>query len=171
MKMAMVVAKDEEGYIGKGNNLPWHLAADMARFRLLTEGDGHNAVIMGRSTWDSLPDSFRPLPNRLNIVMTRQTNWDCVGVEIAHNPEQAIEIADNGGCEECWVIGGAQIYDMFLDRVNEIHITIVHISSSGDTLFPDWDRSEWNEDVIVCLDADDVNEHPTTYSIWTSGES
>ena len=75
MKMATIVAMDEDGYIGKGINLPWKLASDMARFKRLTEGDGFNSVIMGRKTWDALRNSFRPLPERVNIVMSRATNW------------------------------------------------------------------------------------------------
>jgi dihydrofolate reductase len=167
MKMSMVVAMDEDCFIGKGSSLPWRLAADMVRFRLLTEGDGINAVIMGRETWDSLPDNFRPLPNRLNIVMTRNTNWESEGAEIAHSPEIAVEIAENEGCEGCWIIGGAQIYDIFLDRVEEIHVTKVHVKASGDVLFPNCNRPEWNEEIIECLDGDNDNEHPTSYSIWT----
>ena len=68
MKIAMIVAMDEDGFIGKGNSLPWRLPTDMARFRELTVGDGFNSVVMGRKTWDSLPDSFRPLPERVNTV-------------------------------------------------------------------------------------------------------
>ena len=68
----MVVAMDEEGFIGRGNRLPWRLASDMARFKRLTEGDGFNSVIMGRKTWDSLSEGYRPLPERVNIVMSRE---------------------------------------------------------------------------------------------------
>ena len=83
MKMAMIVAMDEGGFIGRGGRLPWKLASDMARFKRLTEGDGSNSVIMGRKTWDSLPDSFRPLPERVNIVMSRDTGWLADGAETA----------------------------------------------------------------------------------------
>ena len=75
MKMAMIVAMDEDGCIGQQNNLPWRLKSDMVRFKTLTEADGFNAVIMGRKTWDSLPDAYRPLPERVNIVMSRDMDW------------------------------------------------------------------------------------------------
>ena len=75
MKIAMIVAMDEGGCIGQGNELPWKLSSDLSRFKKLTEGDGFNAVVMGRKTWDSLPERFRPLPERLNIVMSRNTGW------------------------------------------------------------------------------------------------
>ena len=167
MKMAMIVAMDEDGCIGHQGDLPWRLKSDMQRFKSLTEADGFNAVIMGRKTWDSLPDSFRPLPERINIVMSRDINWTHDEAEVALYHGRAIEIAYAEGCDECWVIGGAQIYEMFIDRVEEIHVTTVHTSGSGDVKFPDWNRNEWAETVVEKLDADADNAHATTYSIWT----
>ena len=167
MKMAMIVAMDEDGCIGHQGDLPWRLKSDMQRFKSLTEADGFNAVIMGRKTWDSLPDSFRPLPERINIVMSRDINWSRDEAEVALYHGRAIEIAYAEGCDECWVIGGAQIYEMFIDRVEEIHVTTVHTSGSGDVKFPDWNRNEWAETVVEKLDADAENAHATTYSIWT----
>jgi len=167
MKMAMIVAMDEGGFIGREDRLPWRLASDMARFKRLTEGAGSNSVIMGRKTWDSLPDSFRPLPERVNIVMSRDTGWLAEGAETALYVGRAIELAFAEGSEECWVIGGAQVYEMFLDRVSEIHVTTVHTNDSGDVKFSGWDRSEWSEEVIESLDSDDENECPSTYSVWT----
>ena len=167
MKMAMIVAMDEEGCIGKQGDLPWRLKSDMIRFKNLTESDGYNAVIMGRKTWDSLPDSFQPLPERVNIVMSRDIGWSHDEAEVALYHGRAIEIAYAEACDECWVIGGAQIYEMFIDRVDEIHVTTVHTSGSGDVKFPEWDRSGWIESIVEKLEADADNEHATTYSIWT----
>jgi len=169
MKMVMIVAMDEDGFIGRGNQLPWRLAGDMARFKALTEGDGFNSVIMGRRTWDSLPDAFRPLPERVNIVMSRDTNWQAEGAETALYIGRAIELAYAEGSDECWVIGGAQVYEMFLERVDEIHLTTVHTSGSGEVKFPEWDRGEWSEDVVERVESDEHNEHDSTYSIWTRG--
>ena len=104
MKMAMIVAMDEDGCIGHQGDLPWRLKSDMQRFKSLTEADGFNAVIMGRKTWDSLPDSFRPLPERINIVMSRDINWTHDEAEVALYHGRAIEIAYAEGCDECWVI-------------------------------------------------------------------
>ena len=165
--MAMVVAMDEEGFIGRGNRLPWRLASDMARFKRLTEGDGFNSVIMGRKTWDSLSEGYRPLPERVNIVMSRDTQWQAEGAETALYVGRAIELAFAEGSDECWIIGGAQVYEMFLDRVDEIHVTTVHTSGSGEVRFPDWDRSGWSAEVVERLEADGDNEHSTTYSVWT----
>ncbi len=166
MKVAMIVAMDLDGFIGKQGDLPWRLKSDMIRFKTLTEADGFNAVIMGRKTWDSLPDSFRPLPERVNIVMSRDTDWEHPEAETALYHGRAIEIAYAEACDECWIIGGAQIYEMFLDRVDEFHITTVHTTGSGDVKFPEWDWSQWCEEIIEHTEADDENEFPTTYSIW-----
>jgi dihydrofolate reductase len=99
--------------------------------------------------------------------MSRHTDWANEEAETALYPGRAIEIAYADGCEECWVIGGAQIYGMYLDRVDEIHVTTVHTTGSGEVSFPKWDKSGWTEETIESLDADDGNEHSTKYSIWT----
>ena len=166
MKIAMIVAMDENGCIGNQGNLPWRLKSDMLRFKSLTEGNGYNAVIMGRKTWDSLPESFRPLPERVNVVMSRDTKWSADGADAALYPGRAIEIAYAEACDECWIIGGAQIYAMYLDKVEEIHITTVHTTSSGDVSFPEWNRSGWSEEIVESTEADDENDFSTTYSIW-----
>ena len=163
----MIVAMDEDGYIGNGNSLPWKLGSDLKRFKLLTVADGFNAVIMGRKTWDSLPDKYRPLPDRLNIVMSRDTNWDNDDAEVALYHGRAIEIAYADGCDECWIIGGAQIYELFLDRVEEIHVTKVHTAGSGEVKFPKWDKTSWEEELIETIEDNEYDEFTTTYSIWT----
>ena len=139
----------------------------MARFKRLTEADGFNSVVMGRRTWESLPDPFRPLPERVNIVMSRDTDWEDEGSITALYIGRAIEIAFSEGSDECWIIGGAQIYEMFIDRVEEIHVTEVHTNGSGDVFFPEWDRTLWSQELIETVDADSDNEHQSTYSIWT----
>tara|TARA_B100000214_G_scaffold130030_1_gene92466 strand:+ start:227 stop:736 length:510 start_codon:yes stop_codon:yes gene_type:complete len=167
MKIAMIVAMDEEGAIGDSGRIPWRIKSDMERFRIITVGDGYNSVVMGRKTWDSLPDTFRPLPERNNIVMSRDTNWSEEGAETALYVGRAIEIAFAEGSEECWIIGGSQIYEMFIDRVEEIHVTRVHTKSNGDVSFPQWDKTEWSEEKIESRNKDLDNEYETTYSIWT----
>ena len=166
MKILMIVAMDEQGNIGYNGSLPWKLSADMSRFRTLTIADGFNAVIMGRKTWDSLPEKYKPLPERLNIVMSRNTSWKNENAESALYPGRAKEIAYANGCDECWIIGGAQIYNMYLDRVDEIHITKVHTLDSGNIIFPENDWSQWNEKIVEKLPKDGSNEYDTTYSIW-----
>ncbi len=162
----MIVAMDEQGNIGKGDELPWKLSEDMKRFRKLTISDGFNAVVMGRKTWDSLPEKYKPLPERLNIVMSRDTKWKEDGAESALYPGRAIEIAYANGCDECWIIGGAQIYNMYQDRIEEMHVTKVHVQDSGDIIFPEMDWSDWHEEVIEKTTKDEENDYDTTYSLW-----
>jgi dihydrofolate reductase len=163
----MIVAMDETGIIGNENTLPWRMQSDMARFKELTIADGYNAVIMGRKTWESLPEAFRPLPERVNIVMSKDTNWSHPDADAALYPGRAIEIAHAEACDECWIIGGGQIYQMFMDQIDEIHITTVHTSNSGNVEFPEWDRSKWTENVIERRGESDGDDYSSTYSIWT----
>ena len=165
MKIMMVVAMDDQGIIGQDGKLPWRLSSDLKRFKKLTVADGFNAVVMGRKTWDSLPIKFKPLPERLNIVMSRDTKWSAQGAEMALYPGRAIEIAYANGCEEFWVIGGAQIYKLYLDIVDEIHLTRVKTGNSGNINFPVLNWQEWKEEIIEKIPNDESNEYDTTYSI------
>ena len=148
MKIMMIVAMDEEEIIGDNEKLPWKLSSDLKRFKQLTIADGFNAVVMGRKTWESLPEKFRPLPERLNIVMSKDTSWFDQGAEVALYPGRAIEIAYANGCDECWIIGGSQIYELFLEHVEEIHLTRVHTKNSGNIKFPTVDWSNWQKEII-----------------------
>ena len=106
-RINLIFARASNGAIGKDNALPWHLPEDMAHFRRQT---GKDAVIMGRRTWDSLPAKFRPLPGRLNIVVTRQTDWQEDGALRASDLSEAIALAEQTSAAEVWVIGGAQLF-------------------------------------------------------------
>jgi dihydrofolate reductase len=98
--------------------------------------------------------------------MSRDVNWSHDDAEVALYHGRAIEIAYAEACDECWVIGGAQIYEMFIDRIDEIHVTTVHTTGSGDVKFPEWDHSHWTEEFVEKVEADSDNEYATTYSIW-----
>ena len=163
MKIMMIVAMDDQGIIGQDGELPWRLSSDLKRFKKLTVADGFNAVVMGRKKWDSLPIKFKPLPERLNIVMSIDTKWSGEGAEMALYPGRAIEIAYANGCEEFWVIGGAQIYKLYLDKIDEIHLTRVNTVNSGNINFPDLNWLEWKEEIIEKIPSDDSNEYDTTY--------
>ena len=166
MKIAMIVAMDESGFIGKDGSLPWRMSSDLKRFKELTSGGGFNAVVMGRKTWDSLPDQYRPLPERTNIVMSRDSGLQIDGAEVALYDGRAVEIGYSEGCDELWVIGGAEIYELMIQRCEEIHVTTVHTSVEGDARFPDWDRSQWAEDFVEENAASEHDEYASTYSIW-----
>jgi len=167
MLVAMIVAMDKGESIGNKGELPWKLSTDIKRFKKLTNAKGNNAVIMGRKTWDSLPEIYRPLSGRLNIVMSRNTNWRAEGASNALYPGRALEIAYSEGCEECWIIGGSKIYELFLDKVDELHVTEVITQKSGEIKFPKWERTEWVQEIIEKQQKNESDEHDTIYSIWT----
>ena len=106
MEVHLIWAQDSNGGIGKDGKLPWHISEDLKNFKKITN---NSTIIMGRKTWDSLPEAQRPLKERVNIVMSRDTNWSAEGAETALYVGRAIELAFAEGSDECWVIGGTQI--------------------------------------------------------------
>jgi len=139
--VSLVAAVAKGGVIGREGTVPWHLPEDMAFFRELTTG---HPVVMGRRTWDSLPDRFRPLPGRRNIVVTRNTSWETDGAERAGSVEEALRLA---GDDEpvVYVIGGAEIYRAALPHADELVLTEVDLDVTGDAFFPEWPREEFVE--------------------------
>jgi len=126
MGFAIMVAIDEAGGIGKDGDLPWQLSADMAHFKKMTQGAGKNAVIMGRKTWDSIPDKFRPLPHRRNVVLSRQQDLELPdGTLLANELDGALASCQD--CEEVFVIGGGAIYEQALAHPDctTCHLTAV----------------------------------------------
>jgi dihydrofolate reductase len=126
VSVALVVAYSRNRVIGRDGGLPWHLPTDMRRFRELTTG---GTVVMGRKTWESIPDRFRPLPDRRNIVVSR-TGADAP--EVHASVDAALEAA--GG--DCFVIGGGEVYAQALARAERVYATEVDAEVAGDTLFP-----------------------------------
>jgi len=135
MSVVLVVATADNGVIGKGGAIPWHISADMKRFKALTLG---HTVVMGRKTWDSLPK--KPLPGRINVVVTRQASWQAEGAVVANSLEQAIA----GASGAVMVIGGGEIYQRALPLASRIELTEVHADFDGDARFV-LDRSGWRE--------------------------
>ncbi|HCT41224.1 MAG TPA: dihydrofolate reductase [Moraxellaceae bacterium] len=143
-RLALIAAVAENGCIGIGNKLPWYLPEDLKYFKAVTSG---KAVIMGRTTFDSLG---RPLPNRTNIVITRNTSFTAPeGVRVVHSLDEAIALAESvafiDGSEEIIIIGGSQIYAEALPHVDRMYLTEVKKSVPGDAFFPEWNRQEWQE--------------------------
>jgi len=138
--IALVAAVARGGVIGRDGGVPWHLAEDLARFKSLTTG---HAVVMGRKTWDSLPERFRPLPGRRNIVVTRDPAWAAEGAKPAASLEAALECL--AGEARVFVIGGAQIYRQALPLADELLLTEVDLAVEGDTFFPDIDPGGFEE--------------------------
>ena len=139
----ILVAVSPEGIIGKDNSLIWHLPKDMRFFKETTMG---HHVIMGRKNFESIPHKYCPLPDRTNIVITRQSEYNAKGCIVVNSVEAALEIAKNNGDIEPFIIGGGQIYKIALEKnlVDKIYLTKVHHSFEGDTFFPEL-NSDWKE--------------------------
>ena len=162
----MILAMDLDGCIGKENGLPWRLRSDMLRFKRLTLGQGNSAVLMGRTTWETIPEMYRPLVDRINIVVTRNREYSLDTADVVYSIEDGIEHAKSKNCDECWIIGGANVYEQCRDMVEEVHLTSVETSNSGDVkvgLFGD----EWTREIVESTPQSSDNEHPTTYMILT----
>lgn len=132
MALALIWAEARDRVIGADGGIPWHLPEDMRHFRELTSG---SPVVMGRRTWDSLPERFRPLPGRSNIVVTRQAEWSAAGAEVAHTVEEALALT--AGAETTWVMGGAQLYSAALPLADRLEVTEVDLDIPGDTRAPE----------------------------------
>lgn len=169
IRISLIVAVAENGVIGAGNQLLWHLPADMKHFKTLTTG---HCIIMGRKTYESIG---RPLPNRMNIIITRSPNFKAEGCFVVYSLEEAIRCA--GGMErgavtmkqgmndidsgsesfQLFIIGGGEIYRQALPLVHTIYLTEVKHSFVGDTCFPDLNATEWQEISRISHPADEKN--------------
>lgn len=139
MSITLVWAQDRAGAIGRRGTIPWRVPEDMAHFREVT---GAGAVIMGRKTWESLPERFRPLPGRRNVVLTRAAQYDASGAEVISDLEQALDLVDRVAA----VIGGAEIYQAAMDHATRLVVTeIGMLVDSADTFAPPIDLDTWEE--------------------------
>ena len=135
MTICLVLAVAENGVIGRNGALPWHLPADLRRFKALTWG---HTVVMGRRTFEAIG---KPLPNRLNVVLTRDPEFRSDGVSVVHSLADALSGADSD--EELFVIGGAEVFRQTIARSDRLYRTLVHATIDGDTKFEIADPSEW----------------------------
>lgn len=138
MALALIVAVSENNVIGKGLEIPWKIPEDMKRFKELTI---NHPVIMGRKTFESIPEKFRPLPRRKNIVLSTSLSEE-EGIYIARNIEEALELTED---KDSYIMGGEKVYEIFLPRVNRLEITRVHGDYNGNVFFPKVNWDEWEE--------------------------
>lgn len=129
MDVTLIVAADDHDGIARQGQIPWRLPSDLARFRRLTVGRGQNAVLMGRTTWESLPDKFRPLPDRRNLVLSR-TRQDFAGATCVSSWHEALAAAR--GCDALWVIGGAAVYALALAEPETGTIELTRVTGDFD---------------------------------------
>ncbi|AOW79112.1 diacylglycerol kinase [Colwellia sp. PAMC 20917] len=157
--LSMIVAHADNRIIGKDNNMPWHLPADLAYFKKTTLG---KPIIMGRKTYESIG---RPLPGRQNIVISRDQNYHADGVDSATSVEQALLLA--GEVDEVMVIGGGAIYSHCLPLANRLYITHIKADIDGDTQFPEYNTVEdWQLTSSVKLSADDKNSFDVDFCVY-----
>lgn len=135
MIISLIAAMDKNRVIGKDNSLPWKLPADMKRFRQITSG---KPVIMGRKTFESIG---KPLPNRKNIILTRDKGYKVDGCFTASSVDEALGCAENPG--EVMVIGGEQVFRLFIPIANRLYLTFIDEEFEGDSYFPEFDEKEW----------------------------
>jgi dihydrofolate reductase len=138
----MIAAVSKNRVIGKNNDLPWKLPDDTKFFMEKTKG--HHAI-MGRKNYESIPHKFKPLPNRTNIVVTRQDNFNAPGCIVVDSLEKGLAIARDSQEPEAFIIGGAEIYKLGLPYANRLYLTEINAEIQGDTFFPHYDKSHWRE--------------------------
>lgn len=156
--ITLIVAVADSGVIGRDNSLPWHLPEDLKRFKRLTLG---KPIVMGRKTFESIG---KPLPGRQNIVATRDPNYQREGVTVVHGVEEAVKAA--GDAPEIMVIGGSDLFRLFLPRAGRIHLTRVHGNIAGDVLWPALDGREWAVVGREEYPADDRHAYAMTFEVW-----
>ncbi len=137
-RIGLIWAEAARGIIGADGGMPWHVPEDLARFKAITLGA---PVVMGRRTWESFPDRFRPLPGRRNIVVTRNAGWAADGAERAASLEDALAAASRTDPEWIWIIGGGALFGESIDRADRLEVTELDLDVAGDTVAPD--RARW----------------------------
>lgn len=152
MNLTLIVAMAKNRVIGKNNDLIWHFPEDLKRFKRLTSG---HHIIMGRKTFESVG---RPLPNRTNIIITRQPNYQAEGCLVAGSLEGAIKLIKDD--LQPFIVGGAEIYRQSLDFAQTLEITLIEAEYEGDTFFPEFDADIWKLARAEKKEADDNHAHP-----------
>lgn len=156
--LSMIVAHADNRVIGKDNDMPWHLPADLAYFKKTTLG---KPIIMGRKTYESIG---RPLPGRKNIVISRDKNYSAEGIETVTSVEEALALVSE--VEEVMVIGGGAIYQHCLPAAQRLYITHIEADIDGDTYFPDYDLKEWQLAASEVREADEKNIYKLNFCVY-----
>ena len=162
MRISIIVAVADNGVIGRGGQLPWHLSDDLRRFKQLTMG---HTIVMGRRTWESIG---RPLPGRRTVVVSRQRGYriDAEGVHVATSLDDALLWAEAAGEEEAFVVGGAELYREALSRADRLYVTRVHAEVEGDTSFPLFTLALWRLVSTEIHAADARNDHSFSFEVY-----
>ena len=164
MIVSAIAAVADNGVIGRDNDLPWHLPDDMQFFKRTTLG---NPIITGRRNYESVPPKFRPLKDRLNIVISRDPAYHAPGAAVVTSLEAALERAKEEVGEEVFIIGGGQIFREALakDLIDRLYLTLVHAAVEGDAHFPHIDPTEWKERARERHEVDDRHAYPFSFVV------
>ena len=157
--ISLIWAMDDHRLIGVENRLPWKLPADMKWFRRHTLG---KTIVMGRKTYESF--GGKPLPERTNIVITRDKNYQAPGAIVVHSIEEALQAAADQ--QEIFIIGGASFYEQMLSRADRLYITQVHGAFTGDAWFPPFDLTQWHQVASEKSSVDEKNAYACTFTIY-----
>jgi dihydrofolate reductase len=162
MKVSIIVAVASNNAIGKNNDLLWHLPADMKHFKQLTSG---HCVLMGRKNFESIPEKFRPLPNRTNIIITRNKDLKIDNCHVFTSIQQGIDFAKSVGEQELFIIGGGEIYRECVEQnlVRKIYLTRVHQNFEADTFFPELEEKDWDVVSELFIAKDEKNPIDCTF--------
>ena len=166
MKFSLIVAMDSNRGIGKDNDLMWHLPAEMRFFTTTTK---EQIVVMGRKNYDSIPEKYRPLPNRENVVLSRNADFDAGDCKVFTSLNECIEHFNSETERKLFVIGGGQIYREALahEGLNEMFITYIDFAFEPDTFFPEFDETKWNKEEVLRYEADEKNPQGfNVYRYW-----
>jgi len=155
MRISLIAAVSDDGVIGIDNGLPWHMPADLKRFKKLTT---NKPILMGRKTWESIG---KPLPDRKNIVVSRSNSFQAEGAVVVPSIVEALAEAEES--EEVMIIGGAELYRQLLPRADRLYLTYIHADIHGDVKFPELDPNEWKKKIIERHDADEKHASPYTF--------
>ncbi len=157
MRISAICAMSENHVIGKNNQLPWHLPADLMHFKKITLG---NPIVMGRKTYESIG---QPLPGRCNVVITSNMDYHAPGCVVVHSIKEALTTTKDN--DEIFIIGGASLYQEMLPLTQRLYITLIHQQIEGDTFFPEFNKAEWQEIECVDHDVDAKNNYPYSFII------
>lgn len=163
MIISMIAAVAENLVIGGNNDLVWRLPDDMKYFMETTR---NHHVIMGRLNYESIPHKFRPLPQRVNIIVTSQDDYEAKDCIITNSIGEAIDVARQDNQEEVFIIGGGQIYAQSIDLADRLYITEIKSSFEGDTFFPEIDKSEWLEVSRKPHAKDEKHDHEFDFVVY-----
>ena len=156
--IVLIAAVSDNGVIGRDGDMPWHLPDDLKRFKSITMG---HPIVMGRRTWESIG---RPLPGRTNIIMTRNRAFAAGDASVAHSISEVVEYCNDG---TIMVIGGGEIYRMFLSIADRVELTRVHTTLDGDTTFPELVESDWLCNESTSHKTDDRHAYAMTFESWS----